>query len=93
MKTIDSVEYNLNNKLMEMYDSTGEIIGTFNPLKVIKESFEPKACYLISNMDDMVVFDKSGRDIMNIPIQEIVQVYTESKLEQKMYEKYLGNNN
>ena len=86
MKEVTSFEYNLNSKALELYDSNGEHICDINPLKIIKEAIEPKACYLISNQDEFVTFSKQGSELMNIPVWETIQIWQEKKLT----EKYLG---
>ena len=88
MRNFEDFYYNLDTKRLELY-SEGKATIEINPLKVIKESLEPKACYLIPNDQEVIVFDKIGRDICNINIWEIVDLWESKKVEANLYKKYL----
>ena len=86
---ITDFEYNLSTKQLELYEN-GELVSKINPIKVIRENIEAKACYLIANTSDFVVFNKQGQDLQNVSIWEIINIWQEKKLCEALHTKYLG---
>jgi len=89
MKDVMTFEYNMDNRSLELYDAQGELVRTINPLKVIKEMIEPKACYLVPNDQEVVVFNKIGQDICNVNIWEIINIHTDKLLTETLHQRYI----
>ena len=89
MKDVMTFEYNMDNRSLELYDAQGELVRTINPLKVIKEMIEPKACYLVPNDQEVIVFNKIGQDICNVNIWEIINIHTDKLLTETLHQRYI----
>ena len=89
MKIVESFEYILQSKKLELYDGQGDLVVSFNPIKIIKEHIEPSACYLISNGDDFTIYNKHGQDVANVPVWECVNIWQDTKLVENLSKKYL----
>lgn len=89
MNEVTSFEYNMDNRSLELYDAQGELVRTINPLKVIKEMIEPKACYLVPNDQEVIVFNKIGQDICNVNIWEIINIHTDKLLTETLHQRYI----